>query len=588
MNKIKPLSEQLTNLIAAGEVVERPAGVLKELIENSIDAQATRIEIEIKNGGLDLIHVQDNGIGMSKEDLPMAFKRHATSKIAEAADLNRINSLGFRGEALPSIASVSRVEIISKTKEAIGHRYHLVQGEEVVFEPTQANNGTTVRVSNLFYKQPARLKYLKHPRSEATQCLSLVQSFALGNPEIAFRYMVDEREIFQTSGTSDLEHLLYQIYGYEISKASVPFAGESFDFKISGRFVLPTIQRASRNYVHLFLNGRLIRYYKISQRIFEIFHKYMPSDRFPIMVLYIQTDPQLVDVNVHPSKWEIRLSNESQLIDLVESTLRSALSTHMGAKHVQPRSVSIPALEQTLDLSATIKEKPLVLEQPITDSVVMESEEVASLSETPMDEPIPLKPESVEKPALVIRALAQHHGNYILAEDDQRLYLIDQHAAMERIQYEKIKKQFEHRTMISMPLLFPITLNNQHQIVSQWEEYLPLFQQLGLEFELFGQDRLILREIPEWLADVDAENFLYSLTDLLLENKEVSISEMLKDKIATMACHRSIRFNDKLNLVQMEQLIQDLFACENPYNCPHGRPTVVLLEAKSLLKEFGR
>ncbi|HHX07000.1 MAG TPA: DNA mismatch repair protein MutL, partial [Erysipelothrix sp.] len=204
MNKIKPLSEQLTNLIAAGEVVERPAGILKELIENSIDAQATRIEIEIKNGGLDLIHVQDNGIGMSKEDLPMAFKRHATSKIAEAADLSRISSLGFRGEALPSIASVSRVEIISKTKDAIGHRYHLVQGEEVVFEPTQANNGTTVRVSNLFYKQPARLKYLKHPRSEAAQCLSLVQSFALGNPEISFRYLVDEREIFQTSGSADL------------------------------------------------------------------------------------------------------------------------------------------------------------------------------------------------------------------------------------------------------------------------------------------------------------------------------------------------------------------------------------------------
>ncbi|HHX07610.1 MAG TPA: DNA mismatch repair protein MutL, partial [Erysipelothrix sp.] len=228
------------------------------------------------------------------------------------------------------------------------------------------------------------------------------------------------------------------------------------------------------------------------------------------------------------------------------------------------------------------------LPQPTMDSLVMEREERPTLSETKPQVSVPMEAEFVEKPTLVIRALAQHHGNYILAEDDQRLYLIDQHAAMERIQYEKIKKQFEHRTMMSMPLLFPITLSNQHQIVAQWDVYLPLFQQLGLEFELFGQDRLILREIPEWLVDVDAENFLYSLIDLLLENKEVSISEMLKDKIATMACHRSIRFNDKLNLVQMEQLIKDLFACENPYNCPHGRPTVVLLEAKSLLKEFGR
>lgn len=580
MNKIKPLSEQLTNLIAAGEVVERPSGVLKELIENSIDAQATKIEIEIKNGGLDLIQVQDNGSGISKEDLSVAFKRHATSKISSEADLNRLKSLGFRGEALPSIASVSRVEMISKTKEDIGYRYVMAQGKELLFEPTQANNGTTVIVTSLFYKHPARLKYLKHPRSEAAQCLSLVQSFALGNPSIAFLYISDGKEIFSAIGSDQLESLIYQIYGYEISQASVLFEAESFDFKISGSYVLPTIQRASRQYVHLFLNGRLIRYYKITQRIFEIFHKYMPSDRYPFVLLFIETDPQLVDVNVHPSKWEIRLSNELQLLDLVETTLRESLTTHMGAKHILARTVSFPAMEQTLDLSQTA---PLPVSTERTEPEAVEIREEPIAEKYTEHELVPK-----ETPSLVIRALAQHHGNYILAEDETQLYLIDQHAAMERIQYEKIMQQFEDKKRVSMPLLFPITLSNQHEIVAKWDKYERILNELGISLDLFGEDRLILREVPDWLVEVDTENFLNSLMDLLREDKDLSISYMLKDKIATMACHRSIRFNDKLDLIQMEQLIKELFECENPYNCPHGRPTFILLNAKSLLKEFGR
>ncbi len=570
MNKIKPLSEQLTNMIAAGEVVERPSAVLKELIENSIDAQASKIEVEIKNGGLDLISVIDDGIGIAKEDIPLAFLRHATSKIFEERDLMNLTSLGFRGEALPSIASVSQLELISRTADNIGYSYKVAFGEVVHFEPIQANPGTSIQVSGLFYKQPARLKYLKNPRTESAQCLSLVQSFALGNPGIAFSYKSDDREVFKTTGSNNIAQIVYQIYGYEVSKAAILFEAKSFDFEISGMYVAPTIQRASRNYLHLFLNGRMIRYYKLSQSIFEVFHRYMPSDRFPIMVLYVKSDPHLVDVNVHPSKWEIRLSNELQLLDLVSATLRDSLVQNMGAKQVRPSIASRPSLEQTLDLS----QKPQDIELETTTWEYFDEVQTDSVITT--------------TPTPMIRAIGQHHGNVIVAEDDDNLYLFDQHAAMERVQYEKIIKQFDNHNYHSQTLLLPIVLKNQQAILSDWDKYERLLKEFGLILEQFDDHSLILREVPSWLVVSDTENFMYSLLDLLLETRELSVSQFLKDKIATMACHSSIRFNEILNLDQMNRLIQDLLACENPYNCPHGRPTFVRLNAKELLKEFGR
>lgn len=569
MNKIKPLSEHLTNMIAAGEVIERPSAVLKELIENSIDAQATQIDIDIKNGGLDQILVSDNGIGIRKEDIPTAFLRHATSKISIERDLNHLTSLGFRGEALPSIASVSHIRMITKTKEEMGYRYEVSFGEVQDFEPTQANPGTSIEVTKLFFKQPARLKYLQNPRTEAAQCLSLVQSFALGNPTIGFRYTNEGNEVFKTTGSSNLSQILYQIYGYEVSKSAIEFSQASFDFKIDGVYVSPSIQRASRQYVHIFLNGRTIRYYKISSAIFEVFHRYMPSDRYPIIVLFITTDPVLVDVNVHPSKWEIRLSNELQLIDLVQSTLRQSLTQSMGEKQIRPSIATLPKLEQTLDLSA-----PSI-------SIVTE--------ETPWIYPEQLSEPKITPPITpVIRAIGQHHGNIIIAQDDQKLYLFDQHAAMERIQYEKIMDQFETHNYYTQPLLLPITINHQQEILAHWEHYEPLLHSFSVFLEPFGNSSLIIREVPSWLTVVDVENFLYSLLDLLLEQKDLSVSTFLKDKIATMACHSSVRFNEVLNLDQMNRIISDLLQSKNPYNCPHGRPTFVSLQAKEVLKEFHR
>ena len=566
MNKIIQLNEQLANMIAAGEVVERPSGIIKELIENSIDAKATRLLIETKNGGLDFIGVSDNGEGMSPDDLSAAFLRHSTSKIKDERDLNQIRSLGFRGEALPSIASVSKVEAISNQ-----HQIIVNHGEMSEVVPIQSNHGTSVFVSELFYKTPARLKHLKTPQYEAVRNLSLVQNMALGYPHIAFTLKSDDQIVFQTNGKNNLKEVFYAIYGYQVSQQAVFFENESYDFKISGLYILPHQHRANRYHMNLFLNHRLIRYPQIVSTILREFRRFMPSDRFPIIVLNIETDAQLVDVNVHPSKLEVRLSKESELLLLIEKTIRQSLSHEMKSKEITRRVFDKPMTISIFDVPEETVQEPRVsieFEEPITIEEPRFSE--PTLSETVVS----------HSP---IEVIGQHHGSYILAQDEESLYIFDQHASMERIEFEKVSKKLQ-ATQFDQQMIVPLIFENLLMTLAHPDEVIKRLQEFGIFLEPFSERDLVLRSIPLWMSDLDAFNYIH----LLLDNPKLDLFDLNLNRLASIACHRSIRFNESYSNLQLQKVVNDLLACEQPYHCPHGRPTYIKVSAKNLLKEFSR
>lgn len=559
MSKIIQLNEQLANMIAAGEVVERPSGIIKELIENSIDANASHIQIETKNGGLDFIGVIDNGEGMSQEDLKLAFLRHSTSKIKNEIDLNQIQTLGFRGEALPSIASVSKVEAISNQ-----HQLIVDNGKMSEVIPYQSNPGTSIFVSQLFYKTPARLKHLKTPQYEAVRNLSLVQNIALGYPQISFSLKNDDQLVFQTSGKNDLREVFYAIYGYQISQQGVNFKNESFDFKIDGLYILPHQHRANRFHINIFLNNRLIRYPQITSTILREFRRFMPIDRFPMIVLNITTDAQLVDVNVHPSKLEVRLSKESDLLLLIEKTLKESLMNEMKTKEITRR----------------VFDKPMNV--TLFDQETQEPVKSYETSTQQIQEFEPIEPIEYPKQSN-IQVIGQHHGSYILAQDEESLYIFDQHASMERIEFEKVSQKLQAETFdqqMIVPLIFEnllLTLANPQEVIKQLEIF-------GIFLEPFSERDLVLRSIPLWMGDLDPFNYI----NMLLDNPKLDIVDLNLKKLATIACHRSIRFNESYSNMQLQHIVDTLLQCEQPYHCPHGRPTFIKASAKNLLKEFSR
>lgn len=573
MNKIKQLDEHLTNMIAAGEVVERPSTIIKELIENSIDAKSTHIEIITKNGGLDLIGVIDNGEGMTSDDLRMAFMRHSTSKISSVHDLNQIKTLGFRGEALPSIASVSKVVAISNQNQL--NIDNSIFGD---IEKTPSNQGTSIFVSELFYKTPARLKHLKSPQYEAIRNLSLIQNMALGYPEVAFTFKNDDQLVFQTSGNNDLRQVFYAIYGAQLTNQSKLFESKNNDFKITGLYVLPHHHRANRYHINLFINNRLIHYHQISNLITKVFRRYMPSDRFPTVVMKIETDAQLVDVNVHPNKFEVRLSKESDLLLLVEKTLIESLKNEMGSK----------------DISQSTFEKPMVISFSDDDyipSIPLDSQPQKVFIEpevNPIEYVDPQEPwfevhedNPIKAP---IRVIGQHHGNYILAQDDQYLYIFDQHASMERIEFEKVSQQLRESQFHQQQLLLPLVFENRVNEFENIDEVINRLHEFGIELEEFSSSDLILRSVPHWMQRTDPFVFI----NLLLDDLNHDIVSLNYNYLATKACHRSVRFNEVRSNQELQKIVDDLLQCQQPYQCPHGRATFVKAQAKDLLKEFSR
>lgn len=592
MSKIHVLSEHLTNMIAAGEVVERPAGIVKECVENSIDAKAKTIEIEAFQGGIERLIITDDGIGMDKEDAHLAFMRHATSKMHSEEDLFNIHTMGFRGEALPSIASVAKVELnTNDSNESTLIRYSY--GELICEESSSCPRGTKIDISGLFVKTPARFKHLKSPSYEFSVIADIVNKMALSHPEIRFKLSHDGRVVFQTSGNGKIQEILYQMYGREVAENAVYFEGKNDDFKIHGYAIQPKINRATKYFMYITLNTRLIRSVPIQKAILDAYSHFLPPNRFPIVVLQIESDAQLVDVNVHPNKWEVRLSKQNDLLELVKNTIRDSLSNSLQTVQIKPK-VKTPIFEQEIlnfpyPIKNERKTNPSIKEEKIEYPTELE---VLTKPELQKEESIQ-EIESVEKAVgyeffYHLKVIGQLKDSYILCENEEGLVIIDQHAAQERYHYEMLQETLNKPCNNLQPLMLPIQLDVSSNIMSQVNTINEKTSFFGLEFEPFGNDQLIVREIPLWFQDVHEEAFLYDLLDLFEKDNEIDMSKLRKHVLATMACHSSIRFNRSLTMDEMKQVIEDLKKCKQPYHCPHGRPTIITMSDHDLRKEFER
>ena len=667
MAKIQQLDAHLTNMIAAGEVVERPMGVIKELVENALDAKATRIEVNINQGGTELMEVIDNGVGMDREDACLCFERHATSKIKTTEDLWAIHTLGFRGEALPSIASVSNLTLLTNNGED-STRVEIRYGQRQSARPYPCNQGTQITVSGLFQKTPARLKHLKSIPYETSLILDVIQKFALSYPDVAFRLVHDGKEVFRSAGNGSLLEVMAIIYGRDLARQCIEVEGQDFDYTVRGLMALPAQIRASRNYMTVFINRRMIRSYRIQKAILEAYKNYIPQDRYPIVVLDIEMDSHLCDVNVHPSKWEIRLSKEQQLEFLIRDTLTRTLREHMQAPEVMrvetPREkVEMPQLFETpaavpanqvredsveanewrrqVALMSKQREREQIaasLSREITqnpeaagkaeESAVLPAEPEALIKKTevenregsplttpkptaktssadslsdqlPKPEPLDPRVQSTEASAEALRSvpkqtfpqmqvLAQMHGKYILAQDEHALYIVDQHAAQERVHFEEVQQRFLDQEPLMQELLVPIILEGSASVAARLQEMNELLEPMHIHLENFGQNSLICRQLPAWMSEIDEQAFLQDVLDLWKDGREVRAEDLQRHRLATIACHHSIRFNRVLSLGEMQEVIEQLARCEQPYHCPHGRPTFITITEKQLIKEFQR
>lgn len=579
MGIILKLDDHLTNMIAAGEVVERPMGVVKELVENAIDAKATRIEISVTEGGLQSIVVSDNGLGMDPQDASRAFERHSTSKIKQSQDLWTISTLGFRGEALPSIASVSRVVCMTNNGEA-ATRVEIHFGKLVSVTPYACASGTHISVEGLFLKTPARLKHMKSVQYETAMIVDVVEKFTLCYPDIAFVLTCDQKSVVMTNGSGSLKEVIYRKYGSEIARNVVEFSKTSYDFSLSGAIVLPHVSRSSRNDMILFANRRLIRSIRLQRAIMQAFKYYLPDDRYPIVILNVNMDHQLVDVNVHPSKWEIRLSKEQQAELFITETIEELLKVHMNVALAREQ-VFRPTVTEIISLFPTVNETPVVMikeDENHYDSDSLDEEKSSNVQNS--------NPTFNVFSEMI--ALAQLHQKYILAQGEAGLYILDQHAAMERIRYEHFQKQLLHGDQSMQPLLLPVIIEGRKKSQMRFDELVRMLLTVKIEVELFSDSQFIIRQLPVWMSEIDAQAAIEDLFESFENDVWQDEESLRKAAIASLACHSSVRFNQNLSVEQMQTIIDGLGHCQQPYHCPHGRPTFVLIDANRLLKEFNR
>lgn len=590
MSKIQKLDAKLSNMIAAGEVVERPAGIIKELVENSIDAQSSRILVEIEEGGISYLKVEDNGIGMDREDSLLAFERHATSKIAKEKDLFSISTLGFRGEALPSIASVSDVKLTTHNGE-IGTQIHIKYGELQDTKTISRNQGTTLEVRKLFQNTPARLKHLKNVHYEASRVSDIIKKFACSYPEISFVLVSEGRKIFESSGNGKIQDVLLQLYDYEVLKDLIIHTEKNSDFELELYLAQPSFTRKN-NSILIYINHRMVRSYPIQKAIIEGYQQYIPNDRMPIVVLNINMDYTLVDVNVHPSKLEVRISKEKELIQFITDTIAKWLKVDYSIPKAKPvEKISYENLK--MDFIYEAKENLMKYQekeiQPIQEVI---KEEIVEKVKSIQEEVIEEKNEEViiEKPQNIfhkLKVLSQLSGKYILCESEEGLYIIDQHAAAERVNYEKIQNLVLKNQNVQIELL-PFTIKIPLEAVSRVDDIISRFGELFIELELFSNNQFVIRSLPHWIKEENEKQLIEDLILKVVYNEKMDIKELRKYAIATAACHHSIRFNRHLSLVEMESLVLELANCEHPYHCPHGRTVMILIDHSRLEKDFMR
>lgn len=655
MPQIALLSQETIDKIAAGEVIERPSSVVKELVENAIDAGSSAVTVEIKEGGISFIRISDNGCGIEREQIPLAFLRHSTSKIKSVEDLFTVTSLGFRGEALSSIAAVSQVELITKTNgDFTGSRYLIEGSKEVSLEEIGAPDGTTFIVRNLFYNTPARKKFLKSAQTEGTYIHELMQRMILSHPDVAFKFIMNNQVKLQSSGNGNIKDIIYHLYGRDITKALLPIAHESELFKVSGFIGKPMISRGNRGYELYFVNGRFIRSQILSKAIEDAFKPFLMQHQYPFTVLYFEIDSSLLDVNVHPTKMELRFSNQQELYREVQSILSASLVHRDIIPEVpvdtpKKNEMEVPKIEKVMPepfeqkrleeiRKAVRKDSPYEIKYPVsrpmgTGSVSSVAQEklldtIKSMPpEDMMEERIQKEPlpeqskketeKELAKEAYVLREeetygakpegsyeqgsflkeeemakqkiIGQLFDTYWLVEYNDRLFIVDQHAAHEKVMYEKLKKQFEKKEFTSQAISPPIVITLSMREAEVLERFKEQFTKLGFEIEHFGGAEYSICGVPDNLYRLNTRDVLIEMLDELTDGiSERATTDVILDKIASMSCKAAVKGSQRLSLQEMEQLMKDLMKLDNPYNCPHGRPTIIAMSKYEIEKKFKR
>jgi len=635
MSHIIELPEVLANQIAAGEVIERPASVVKELVENAIDAGSSQIIIEIEEAGLKKIQITDNGHGIAHDEVELALCRHATSKIKNQADLFRIRTLGFRGEALPSIASVSVLTLLTAVDGA-SHGTKLVArgGEVEEIIPATSPVGTKVCVEDLFFNTPARLKYMKSQQAELSHIIDIVNRLGLAHPEISFSLISDGKEMTRTAGTGQLRQAIAGIYGLASAKKMIEIENSDLDFEISGFVSLPELTRANRNYISLFINGRYIKNFLLNRAILDGYGSKLMVGRFPLAVIHIHIDPYLADVNVHPTKQEVRISKERELMALLSEAISNSLKEqalipdaleNLAKSTVRNRQ----KVEQTI---LPLKENPLYYEKTevtrasqaeVADHQVELTEEGQDLTlfaketleqltkpaKLHFAERKPVSYDQLDHPELDLASLdkaydklereeassfpeleffGQMHGTYLFAQGRDGLYIIDQHAAQERVKYEEYRESIGNVDQSQQQLLVPYIFEFPADDALRLRERMPLLEEVGVFLAEYGANQFILREHPIWMAEEEIESGIYEMCDMLLLTKKVSIKKYRAELAIMMSCKRSIKANHRIDDHSARQLLYQLSQCDNPYNCPHGRPVLVHFTKSDMEKMFRR
>lgn len=661
MAKIQVISDLLANKIAAGEVVERPASVVKELVENALDAGATEIDVELRQGGLELIRVADNGSGIEASEVLIAFERHATSKIREDRDLFRISTLGFRGEALPSIAAVSRVEMKTRTEDSAAGAFLRIEGGKIrETGVAAAKKGTELAVRDLFFNTPARLKYLKSIQTELSHAVDFVEKMSWARPEVAFRLIHNDRVLVQTSGDGKLLHAVAAVYGREVVKQMVPVEWENYDYRITGLVGYPELNRSNRNHCTFFVNGRYIRSYQLFNAVQAAYHTRLPINRYPVCVLHLTLDPSLVDVNVHPTKLEVRFSEEKDVMSCLQTAVETALQKQIlipkavlrppaagvsdrraaerseqselvfdkpdrkpyeadkKAEEAQPdpfgrgggvretgdngrRSDNRAAKEAALELYRPEDNRPKDSGKECGPEANRTEAGAAALTEEALSAGPAVDPETDEKAVSQckreaisrrmprFRPVAQVLGMYVIAENEEGLYIIDQHAAHEKILYEKFTKRLREKEIRPLPLLVPLTLELSPSEGQKLEKQLPILAEYHMEMEQFGGGSFLVRSVPDIWGGLDVQRLTSEFIDeFLAEGQLKDPRSLIEDKIVTKACKSAIKANQWLSMPEMAALCEQLSELDNPFTCPHGRPIVIHMTAYDLEKQFKR
>ncbi len=592
MNKIHVMDEILANKIAAGEVIEKCSSVVKELVENSIDAKSNKIIVDLVNAGIKEIKVTDNGVGMAKEDAEICFLRHATSKIKNDNDLYFINTLGFRGEALPSIAAVSNIELKTCEKD-IGTKIEVSAGKIIKSESCEARKGTIFKVNDLFFNTPARLKYLKSESSELANISNLMEKFALSYPNISFVLTNNQKRILFTSGSGNLLNTIYEIYNKEISSNMIKIAGENDDYEIYGYICKPEILRSNKNFMHTIINGRIIKNLEINKMIDDAYYTYKPEGKFPIVVININTDPTLIDVNIHPTKQDIKFSKINSLKELLITLIKKALYQNLLIPKMENKKIfdvnnqHFENKENHEEFnSVEIKQQNIL---PTDINLVKENQEEFNFSKNQNFEEVKEHTHNETIKKLELYPVGLCLGTYIVAQNDDGIFLIDQHAAQERINYEKYKKSLKSKVKGKINLLIPITIELSPSEFLRIKENINILEDMGFEVSDFGINTIAIKSHPIWLKSGYEEESIRKIIDIIqIKNQDFS-SEAFNEKVSkTLACKMSIKANTNLTIEEMESLLTELVTCDNPYNCPHGRPTIITFTKYELEKMFKR